>query len=129
MSPVKKIESCYSTSAVSDILYWIGLVFRIFADYVEYYQEKIFLFVFSSDYLNTSLTQPGSILVYLGRFLTTFYYYPVAGAIIISAIIFMIILMISEIISILTDKSSILLSSSFRYRIFHSAGKLPVSFV
>ncbi len=61
------------------------LFFGFFADYVEFYQEKTSLFVFSRDYLVDGITQPGFLLVYLGRFLTTFYYYPAAGAIIISS--------------------------------------------
>ena len=117
------------------IAFFIGsfLFFGIFADYVEYYQEKISLFVFSSDYLKSSLTQPGSLLVYLGRFLTAFYYYPVAGAIIISLITCMIIYMISKIISILTDKKSIILpvlfgtaffilQANYQYLLYNSLG-------
>jgi hypothetical protein len=85
------------------------LFFGFFADYTEFYQEKLSLFVFSHDYLIENLTQPGSLLVYLGRFLTTFFYYPVAGAAIISLIICLIFYMISLIISFLTGKESILL--------------------
>jgi hypothetical protein len=111
------------------------IFYGFFADYVEYYQEKLSLFVFSGDYLNASLTQPGSILVYLGRFLTTFYYYPVAGAIIISLIICLIIYMISKIISSLTGKGSILLTllfgtlffilqTNYHYLLYNSLGVL-----
>jgi hypothetical protein len=85
------------------------LFFGLFADYTEFYQEKLSLFVFSRDYLNENLTQPGSLLIYFGRFLTTFFYYPVAGAAIISLIICFIFYMISLIISFLTGKESILL--------------------
>ena len=119
------------------IAFFIGsfLFFGIFADYVEYYQEKISLFVFSSDYLKTSLIQPGSLLVYFGRFLTTFYYYPVAGAIIISMTICLIMFMISRIISFLTGKPSILLpllfgtaffilQTNYQYLLYNSLGVL-----
>jgi len=111
------------------------IFFGFFADYVEYYQEKLSLFVFSRDYLNASLTQPGSMLVYLGRFLTTFYYYPVAGAIIISLTICLIMFMISKIISCLTGKGSILLTlffgtiffilqTNYHYILYNSLGVL-----
>ena len=111
------------------------IFFGFFADYVEYYQEKLSLFVFSSDYLKSSLTQPGSMLVYLGRFLTTFYYYPVAGAIIISLTICLIMLMISKIFSFLTGKPSFLLPlllgtaffilhTNYQYLLYNSLGTL-----
>ena len=119
------------------IAFFIGpfLFFGFFADYVGYYQEKISLFVFSSDYLKSSLTQPGSLLVYFGRFLTTFYYYPVAGAIIISLTICLIMFMISKIISFLTGKPSILLPllfgtaffimhTNYQYLLYNSLGVL-----
>ncbi len=136
MSPVKTNRNPV-TQLLPYLIFFTGLVlfFGIFADYVEYYQEKISLFVFSSDYLKSSLTQPGSMLVYIGRFLTTFYYYPVAGAIIISLIICMIIYMISKIISILTDKTSnllpvlfgagfLILQTNYQYLLYNSLGVL-----
>jgi len=119
------------------LIFFMGsfIFFGFFADYVEFYQEKLSLFVFSHDYLNTSLTQPGSMLVYLGRFLTTFYYYPVAGAIIISLTICVIIYMISKIISYLTGKASIfvplvfgtlffILQTNYQYLLYNSLGVL-----
>ena len=119
------------------LIFFIGsfIFFGFFADYVEYYQEKLSLFVFSRDYLNASLTQPGSMLVYLGRFLTTFYYYPVAGAIIISLTICLIMFMISKIISCLTGKGLILLTllfgtiffilqTNYHYILYNSLGVL-----
>ena len=119
------------------LIFFMGsfIFFGFFADYVEFYQEKLSLFVFSHDYLNTSLTQPGSMLVYLGRFLTTFYYYPVAGAIIISLTICVIIYMISKIISYLTGKASIfvplvfgtlffIMQTNYQYLLYNSLGVL-----
>jgi hypothetical protein len=111
------------------------IFFGFFADYVEYYQEKLSLFVFSSDYLKSSLSQPGSLLAYFGRFLSTFYYYPVAGAIIISLTICLIMFMISKIISFLTGKPSILLPllfgtaffimhTNYQYLLYNSLGVL-----
>jgi hypothetical protein len=109
--------------------------FGFFADYVEFYQEKLSLFVFSHDYLIDNLSQPGSLLIYLGRFLTTFYYCPLIGAAIISLIICLIIYMISLIISSLTEKESILLPllsgtaffilhSNYHYLLYNSLGVL-----
>lgn len=111
------------------------LFFGFFADYVEFYQEKLSLFVFSHDYFIDNLSQPGSLLIYLGRFLTTFYYYPVAGAIIISLIICLIVYMISVIIRYLTEKESILLPllfgvsffilhSNYQFLLYNSPGVL-----
>ncbi len=136
MSPAKTNRNPV-TQPLPYLIFFTGLVlfFGIFADYVEYYQEKISLFVFSSDYLKTSLIQPGSLLVYFGRFLTTFYYYPVAGAIIISMTICLIMFMISRIISFLTGKPSILLpllfgtaffilQTNYQYLLYNSLGVL-----
>jgi len=111
------------------------LFFGFFADYIEFYQEKLSLFIFSRDYLNDNITQPGSLLIYLGRFLTTFYYYPVVGGLIISLIISLIICMISKIINYLTGKRSILLpllfgtaffilQTNYQYLLFNSIGVL-----
>lgn len=111
------------------------LFFGFFADYVEFYQEKLSLFVFSRDYLIDKLSQPGSLLIYLGKFLTTFYYYPLAGAIIISVIICLIIYVISKIIRYLSGRESILvpvifgaavffLQTNYQYLLFNSLGIL-----
>ena len=83
------------------------------------FQEKLSLFIFSSDYLKYNLTT-WLLLVYLGRFLTTFFYYPVAGALLISLIIFLIIYMISKIITILTGQIINSSSSSFQEPYFLS---------
>jgi len=111
------------------------LFFGFFADYIEFYQEKLSLFVFSRDYFTDNITQPGSLLVYLGRFLTTFYYYPALGGLIISLVICLIILMISKIISLLTGKTTFLLpflfgtaffvlQANYQYLLYNSLGVL-----
>jgi hypothetical protein len=102
--------------------------FGFFSDYVEFYQEKTSLFVFSHDYLRDNLSQPGSLLVYLGRFLTTFYYYPVVGAMIISLTICLIMYMISAIIRFLSEREYILLPILFgtAFFIFHSNYYFPL---
>lgn len=89
------------------------LFFGFFADYIEFYQEKLSLFVFSRDYLIDNITQPGSLLVCLGRFLTTFYYYPFVGGLIISLITCLIIFMISKIIRFLTGKTGLMMPLLF----------------
>lgn len=109
--------------------------FGFFADYVEFYQEKTSLFVFSGDYLKDIITQPGSFVIYIGRFFTTFYYYPVLGAIIISLTICLITYFISLIISYLSGEKAIfipilfgitffILHSSFKYLLYNSLGIL-----
>ena len=109
--------------------------FGFFADYIEFYQEKLSIFVFSGDYFINYIDQPGSLLVYLGKFLTTFYYYPVSGAAIISLIICLIIYMTSKIISTLSGRESIMLpllfgtaffilQTNYRYLLYNSLGVL-----
>ncbi len=111
------------------------MFFGFFADYVEFYQEKLSLFVFSHDYLIDNLNQPGSLLIYLGRFLTTFFYYPVAGAIIISLIICLIIYLVSKIINYVSGRESIIiplitgtlffiLQTNYQYLLYNNLGVL-----
>jgi len=122
---------------LSYLTFFIGslLFFGFFADYVEFYQEKLALFVFSHDYLISNIKQPGSLLLYLGRFLTTFFYYPLAGAFIISLMICLIIYLISKIIYHLSGKDSILiplifgtlffiLQTNYKYLLFNNLGVL-----
>ena len=119
------------------LLFFTGsfIFFGFFADYIEFYQEKLSMFVFSRDYLNNYVDQPGSLLVYLGKFLTTFYYYPIAGAAIISLIICLIIYMTSKIISSLSGREPIILpllfgtaffimQTNYRYLLHNSLGVL-----
>jgi hypothetical protein len=111
------------------------LFFAFFAGHVEFYQEKLALFVFSPDYLISNIKQPGSLLLYLGRFLTTFFYYQVAGAFIISLIICLIIYLVSKTIHDLSGKDSILvplifgtlffiLQTNYQYLLYNNLGVL-----
>lgn len=111
------------------------LFFGFFADYIEFYQEKTSLFVFSHDYFIDNISQPGSLLLYLGRFLTTFYYHPLAGAIIISSVICLIIWFIARIIRFLSGKAAtmlpllfgtafLIMHSDYRFLLFNSLGVL-----
>ena len=82
------------------------IYFGFFSNYVFFYQEKASLFIFSHDFLIENLHQPGGILIYLAKFLSTFFYYPLAGALIIASIITLIIFSISKIIRFLTGKDA-----------------------
>ena len=93
------------------VIFFTGsfIFFGFFADYIGFYQEKQSLFVLSCDYLSDNIKQPGSLLKYIGIFLTTFSYYKFAGALIISLTICLIICFISKIISFLSDRESLVL--------------------
>lgn len=82
------------------------IYFGFFGNYEFFYQEKSSLFIFSFDFLRENLHQPGGLLIWLAKFLSTFFYYPVAGAVIFSAVIILIILSISKIIGLLTGKDA-----------------------
>src|ERR1035437_1005513 len=70
------------------------IYFGFFANYIFFYQEKTSLFVCSSDFLLENIHQPGGLLIYFGKFLTSFFYYPLVGAAIVSTILALIILTI-----------------------------------
>ena len=78
------------------------LFLGLFAGYIFYYQEKSSLFVFSYDFLIENLHQPGGLLIYLGKFFSTFYYYPLTGSLVASLVIWLIVITASGIIRKLT---------------------------
>jgi hypothetical protein len=132
-----KIKSKSINKFLPFLIFFLGsfLFFRFLADYVEFYQEKLALFVFSHDYLISNIKQPGSLLLYLGRVLTTFFYYPFAGAFIISLTNCLIIYLILKIIHYLSGKGSILiplifgilffiLQTNYQYLLFNNLGVL-----
>ena len=80
------------------------IYFGFFGNYEFFYQEKSSLFIFSFDFLRENLHQPGGLLIWLAKFLSTFFYFPVAGAVIVSTVMTLIILSISKIIGLLTGK-------------------------
>lgn len=86
------------------------LFFAFFADYIFVYQEKTSLFIFSIDYLIEYLQQPGSLVIYLGGFFSTFYYSPISGSVIVSLIICLIVFFTSKIFACFTDRYGRLLS-------------------
>jgi hypothetical protein len=116
------------------------IYFGFFADYVLFYQEKSSLFVFSFDFLKENLHQPGGLLIWLGKFFTTFFYYPVAGGLIVALILTLIIATVSAIIRLLTGTNSTLFplltgatlfyfQTDYRFLIDNNIGLLiPLSF-
>lgn len=114
---------------------FIFLFLFFFAGHILFYQEKTSLFIFSFDFLKENLRQPGSLLVYLGTFLTTFYYYPLAGALIASLIIWFIVILASEITKQVTGKRReflpllaglvlFYLQTDYRYLLYNNLGIL-----
>ena len=85
------------------------LFFGLFADYICFYHEKSSLFIFSNDFLRENSRQPGALLLYIAKFLSSFYYYPAAGALIISAILCLIVYFASETVFIVTGRRSMIL--------------------
>ncbi len=111
------------------------IFFAFLADYVQFYQEKLSLFIFSGDFLKENIVKPGSLLVYSGKFLTTFFYYPLAGAAIISLIICLVFCLMRAIAECVTGEKSILfpfitglllitLQADYQYLLFNSFGLL-----
>lgn len=104
---VKKNLNKFLVLAISYGLFFLFLAiyFAVFESQLLVYQEKTSLFIFSSEFLNENLKQPGGLLVYFTKFLTSFFYYPIAGAIIVSLVIALIVLTISEILYLLRGKT------------------------
>jgi len=124
-------------SCLPYLVFFIGsfIYFGFFVDFILFYQEKSSLFIFSSDFLFENLHQPGGLLIYLGKFFSTFFYYPLAGAVIVSAIITLIVLTISKIIGFLTGKNAKIvpfiigialfyLQTDYRFLIYNNLGLL-----
>jgi hypothetical protein len=135
MNQVNKKIKIRSVSLLPYFVLFIAsvLYFSLFGDYITYYQEKNSLFIFSKDYLADHLVQPGSLLIYLGNFLTTFFYYPFAGAIVIGSIITFTTFMVSRISKVLSETntstfpvlySAILFffNTSYMFPVFNTAG-------
>jgi len=131
-------------SHVNDFLHYLPyrlfflfsfLFLGLFADHIFFYQEKSSLFIFSSDYLIENLRQPGSLLLYLGRFLSSFYHYRLAGSLIATSIIFLTIIMTARIISFMHGKNGgvipfvagiglLFLQANYQYMLFNNLGIL-----
>jgi len=120
MNQLKKSNSSFFSFLPYLILFAsVFIFFSFFADYAAYYQEKLTLFVFSGDYLAGHLNQPGSLLVYISDFLTSFYYYPAAGAAIVGIVICLLVFLTSKITGILTGSDSIVIPLFFSAAIFY----------
>jgi len=113
---------------------FIFLFLFFFASHIFFYQEKTSLFVFSFDFLKENLHQPGGFLVYLGKFLTSFFWYPIAGALIASLVIWLIVI-IGEIttsmtgtgrnfLPLLAGLALFYLQTDYRYLLFNNLGIL-----
>ena len=119
----------------------VFIYFTFYADYVLYYQEKSSLFIFSTGFLFDNLKQPGGFLLYMGKFLTTFFYVKAAGALIIAGIITTTMILVSGIIKRLADNAKPLaglapvisvfpgfalffLQTDYRFMLFFSLGIL-----
>ena len=111
------------------------IYFVFFAGYIFFYQEKSFLFLTSVDFLKENLHQPGGLLLYLGKFLSSFYYFPVAGALIVSVIICLTVFFSAAVIRFIACNSlkflpfliGILLfylQTNYQYKLFNSLGLL-----
>jgi hypothetical protein len=82
------------------------IYFSFFADYVLFYQEKSSLFIFSSDFLKENLHQPGGLLIWIGKLVTSFFYYPFTGGLVVALILTLIVLTVSAIIRIISGNNS-----------------------
>jgi len=123
-------------------IFFIGsfIYFEFFGDYVLFYQEKSSLFILSYDFLKLNLNQPGGLLIWLGKFLSTFFFYPLAGAIIISGILTLVVLIIRKLINFSTGENGYFFSfiigialfylqTDYRFLLFNIIGLLlPIAF-
>jgi Family of unknown function (DUF6057) len=111
------------------------IYFAFFGNYVFFYQEKSYLFILSYDFLLENLHQPGGFLIWLGKFLSTFYFYPIAGALIVSTILTLLVITLAKIIFLLTAKQAnfiplilgsalFYLQTDYRFLLFNNLGLL-----
>jgi hypothetical protein len=111
------------------------IYFGFFADYILFYQEKSFLFIFSFDFLKENLHQPGGLLIWLSKLFTTFFYYPVAGGLIVALILTLIVSTVSAIIRAISGRNSMVfpllagvalfyLQADYRFMIINNIGLL-----
>ena len=131
----KMTKKIPSLAAIPDILHLSFIYFGFFAEYVLFYQEKSYLFVFSLDFLKENLHQPGGLLIWLGKFISTFFYYPLAGGLLVALILTLIVLTVSAIIKAITQKNATLfplltgvalffLQTDYRFMIYNNIGLL-----
>ena len=111
------------------------IYFGFFCNYIFFYQEKSSLFVFSVSFLIENLHQPGGLLIWIGKFFSTFYYYPLIGATILSSFLTIIAILASKILSALRGQNSRIipliigstlfyLHTNYRFLLFNDLGLL-----
>ena len=91
----------------------VFVFFAFAADYIGFYQEKQSLFIFSADYFRDTVNRPGSLLVYIGRFITTFFHSPVLSGLLIALMTGLVIFLVSGIIGQLTGRKGFLVPLLF----------------
>lgn len=111
------------------------LYFYRLGDHIQFYQEKLSLFVFSSDFLKENLSQPGGLVIWIGKLLSAFFFYPIAGALIIAGIITLIASLFSKIagflsgnnfkvVALLTGVVVFYLQTDYHFLIYNNIGLL-----
>lgn len=131
------IKDEFLFSILAYLVFFAGsfIYFGFFAGYIFFYQEKSALFISSFDFLVENLHQPGGILIYIGKFFSTFFYYPLAGAAIVSGVLTLIVFTVSKIIGFLTGKQAMIvpviigilffyLQTDYRFLLFNNLGVL-----
>ena len=98
---------------------FLATYFFLFEFQLFVYQEKTSIFVLSVEFLTENLRQPGGLLVYFTKFLTTLFYYPIVGAIIVSMVITFIVMTTSEILQCLTGQKNIYRAFIFGIAMFY----------
>lgn len=91
----------------------VFVFFALIAGYVGFYQEKQSLFIFTADWFRETVDRPGSLLVYLGRLITTFFHSPVLSGLLVTLIIGLQVLLVSGIIALLTGRKGMLVPLLF----------------
>jgi len=119
---------------------FIFLYFILFGNYIFFYQEKSSLFVFSTGYLLENLRQPGSLLLYFSRFLSSFFYYPAIGSLIAAATIWLAVILIRKILSLMKSRfentlpviaglALFYLQADYQYMLYNNVGLLAQLFL
>lgn len=136
MNRVDTKSSLFSSGLPYLTFFFTTLIYLVFfAGYIFFYQEKSSLFIFSCDFLKENLIQPGGLLIWSGKFLSTFFYYPVAGALIISGTLTLIVFLVSGIIRLSTANNVTIIpfiigaalfciQTDYRFLIYNNVGLL-----
>jgi hypothetical protein len=102
-------KNTYIFSWLPYLVFFAGsfIYFGFFANYIFFYQEKSSLFIFSIDFLKENLHQPGGLLIWIGKLLSTFYYYSLCGSLILSTVLTLSVFFVSKIINQLTGEKAL----------------------